>query len=372
MGTDAPKPFWQTLKWILSVSMVLTFFLEKISFGALSLSELGSVFPLVSFQDLGGFNGGIQAAKWHGISLHNDGGSLLSLRAESSLVVILQGVLLALNMLLIPMFIFIAAYLTQKSTWTMINQSVLPAVITYSAFQGINTIPAFLAGNFSWNALLLFPLDGVWFILAVPFWRWGSLGIAYLKPSRFLKCLLFCLFLGIGFTAFYFALPYTGFALVVGYFSIFYLGQQISSALILRLRAIALFPFASFCCGVLLLFIAAMLFLPMNLSLMTISTLSPAVAILNYLLFMLFSILWGVIAIYAVRYLKVLAKVAPKALGIYLIHPIICTSILAILHRYSLELNLSGAVGLTIITVMISLLLASFMPFRWLLAPKFS
>lgn len=157
-----PKPFWQTLKLILSVLMVLLFYLEKISLTSISLHDpimQGSVIP---FSDITGY--------------------------------LLQGTLLGLNMVLIPMFIFIAAYLTQGSTIKEIYQSLLPAFITYCAFQLINTIPLLLEDRFSWQALLLFPLDGVWFILAVPVWQGLSFCLSAFSGNWLFKAGLFLLF----------------------------------------------------------------------------------------------------------------------------------------------------------------------------------
>lgn len=334
------KPFWQTLKWMLSVLMVLLFFLEKISL---------STTPLYEFQ-VGGFE----------VPLTEIMGSFL------------EGSLLGLNIVLIPMFIFIAAYLTQDQGLKEIRQSLLPAVITYSAFQLINTIPLLFAGHFSWEALLLFPLDGVWFILAVPVWQWLSLCLLPFKRHIILKGALFLLLLYSGYWAFYNLLPVTGFALVIGYFPIFYLGRQVSAQQITTWRAMPWGYFLGVLLVTLLLFVGSYSLLPMSRSLMNIPKLPSTIAILNYLLFMLFSILLGMILIYLIRYLKLLENIAPKALGIYLIHPIICTGLLAILHYYGITIDFLLAGVLTLITVTIALGLASIWPFKWLLSPKFS
>lgn len=345
IASSEPKPFWQTLKWMLSVLMVLLFFLDKIPLSAIS----GNLSAMHESTILG-----------------------VTISFSEIEVSLLRGILLGLNMVLIPMFIFIAAYLSQGSTIKEINHGVLPAFITYSAFQLINTIPILLKGHFSWEALLLFPLDGVWFILAVPFWQWFSLWLSHFNFHWSFKGILFLLFLGSGFWAFYRGFPYIGFALVIGYYPIFYIGRQVSQAQIKSWRAIPWYYFLIFLVAVLALFMGSFLRLPMSESLIKISGISATIALLNYLLFMLFSILLGMIAIYLIRYLKVLEKIAPKALGIYLIHPIICTGLLAILHSYGITINLLLALGLTGIAVIISLLLASIMPFKWLLAPKFS
>ncbi|UNM95399.1 hypothetical protein MMG00_09185 [Ignatzschineria rhizosphaerae] len=345
IASSEPKPFWQTLKWMLSVLMVLLFFLDKIPLSAIS----GNLSAMHESTILG-----------------------VTISFSEIEVSLLRGILLGLNMVLIPMFIFIAAYLSQGSTIKEINHGVLPAFITYSAFQLLNTIPLLLEGHFSWLAFFLSPLDGVWFILAVPFWQWFSLWLSGFNLGSIAKVLLFLGFLAIGFLAFYKALPYTGFALVIGYYPIFYLGRQVSHHLIARWRGVSWVVFIGFLLAVLALFMGSFLRLPMSESLIKTSGISATIALLNYLLFMLFSILLGMIAIYLIRYLKVLEKIAPKALGIYLIHPIICTGLLAILHSYGITINLLLALGLTGIAVIISLLLASIMPFKWLLAPKFS
>lgn len=317
MMVDAPKPFWQTLRFILSNLIVLAYFLVRV--------------------------------------------------VPENLVI--NGIVFTLDTFLIPMFVFIAAYLTQDISLKEIKKAIVPAIITCSAFQLINTVPLIIAGKFSLERFFSEPLDGVWFIIAVPLWQGFSKMHAELRHHPIITMLFFSV---ISFFAFYYGLPYSGLFSIVAYFPIFFLGRRVSHQTIRAWRGVPAY-------WSLLLLALALAFAywgfihyPHPLSFRSLSHLPLQDAIFYYLLFMSLLGMLGMVIIYFIRYLPFLDSVAPKALGVYLIHPIICVIILIALERSQILLTLPVALFLTLVTIVIAVGLASIFPFNWLLAPKIS
>ncbi len=315
VSENRSKPFWQTLRFILSSLMVLTFYLENLM------------------------------TKGEGVS----------------------GVLFAFNTTLIPMFVFIAGILSQGMDRKAIYQAFLPAIITCTAFQLINTIPVIIRGDFSWGNFFRFPLDGVWFILATPIWQWVSSKHAEIIGHPFIT---FLILLIIGFIGLYWLQPYTSFALILGYFPVFFVGHHLTAAQIQTWRAKnPLLPMMIF---VIAIGITIIVFtqLPLEQDLMALYNTSLLNAGATYLIFMLLNALYGAFAVYFVRYIDFFGTIAPRSLGIYLIHPILCVIALYFLQQNALVLNLPTAFFLTFLTILTAAGLASIPPFNWLLAPK--
>lgn len=314
---DAPKPFWQTLRFILSNLIVLSYFLVRVT-------------------------------------------------PESR---ILDGVVFTLDTFLIPMFVFIAAYLTQDISLKEIKKAVIPAIITCSGFQLINTIPAIIAGEFSLLKFFIEPLDGVWFIIAVPLWQGFSKMHAELRHHPVITMIIFSI---IGFTAFFYGLPYSGLFSIVAYFPIFFLGRRITHEAIHRWRSAPIYlPLLLLAIGLASAYFGFIHY-PHPLSFRTLYRLPLQEAIIYYLLFMSLLGMFGMVIIYGIRYLAFLESVAPKALGVYLIHPIICVIVLTALAHSQIALTLPVALFLTLVTIVVAVGLASIFPFNWLLAPKIS
>ncbi len=313
--TDTPKPFWQTLRFMLSSLMVLTYYLDS-----LWLPSTG-----------------------------------------------VEGLIIAFNTTLIPMFVFISGYLAKDITKAEIRHAVIPAIITCYGFQIIDTIPLIVRDEFSWLNFFIMPLDGVWFILAVPVWQWLGVTHAELRHHPLISFLIVFV---IGFAGLYWLQPYTGFALTLGYFPIFFLGLHIPAATITRWRRQSWLIFAILLLGTILLFLWCYLYLPLARDFMTLWQSQLDEAILTYMVFTLFNLLFGALSLYLIRYSHLLKNIAPKSLGVYLIHPILCVIILTLLERTGLRLDLPMAILFTLITITIAVGLASIYPFKWLLAPK--
>lgn len=313
--TDTPKPFWQTLRFMLSSLMVLTYYLDR-----LLVPSAG-----------------------------------------------VEGLMIAFNTTLIPMFVFISGYLSRDITKADIRRSVIPAIITCYGFQMIDTIPLILRGEFSWVNFFIMPLDGVWFILAVPVWQWVSVMNIELRHHPLIS---FLILFAIGFVGLYWLQPYTGFALTLGYFPIFFLGRRIPVETIIRWRNQSWMVFTVFLLGTVLLFLWCYHYLPLAPDFMMLWQWQIDEALLTYCVFTLFNLLFGALSLYLIRYSHLLKDIAPKSLGVYLIHPILCIIILTLLERTGLRLDLPMAILFTLITITIAVGLASIYPFKWLLAPK--
>ena len=312
-----PKPFWQTLRFILSNLIVIAYYLGQI-------------------------------------------------KPEMEMV---NGILFAMNTVMIPMFVFIAAYLTQDIKTSDINRAILPAIITCTAFQLINTVPIIIRGEFSLLDFFIKPLDGVWFIIAVPLWQWFSKMHAQLRHHPVITMLIF---LVIGFFAFYYWYPYSGLFEIVAYFPIFFLGRRMTHRMIQAWRATSvIYPLILFV-SVVVVTTVGFHYLPESMAFTKLYTLPIELAAIYYGVILYLCGVLGMVIIYFIRYLSILDSVAPKALGVYLIHPIVCVIILYLLGRTGLVLDIPMALFLAVITIMISVGLAFIFPFNWLLAPKIS
>lgn len=67
------------------------------------------------------------------------------------------------DLTLIPMFVFIVAFVTKNTTWKSLRLSLLSPLIIYVTFQTIDAIPLYFSGELSLKTYLLEPQNGVWF-----------------------------------------------------------------------------------------------------------------------------------------------------------------------------------------------------------------
>lgn len=91
--------------------------------------------------------------------------------------------------------------------------------------------------------------------------------------------------------------------------------------------------------------------------------------LLNYILSFVLSLLLGVAILYFSLSSNKLESIGKNALGIYLIHPIICFIILSLLKYLNIQLNITLVILLTLITITISLLLSKIPFVHWFLVP---
>lgn len=75
------------------------------------------------------------------------------------------------NLTLIPMFVFIVAFVTKNITWKSLKLSLLSSIIIYLTFQTVDAIPLYFSGELSLNTYIFEPQNGVWFFLATPVWQ---------------------------------------------------------------------------------------------------------------------------------------------------------------------------------------------------------
>ncbi|WP_066745780.1 acyltransferase family protein, partial [Proteus myxofaciens] len=269
------------------------------------------------------------------------------------------------NLTLIPMFVFISAYTTKTITWREWRSHLLSAIIIYVTFQTIDMIPFYFSGKLSFSLYFLTPQNGVWFFLAVPIWQ----AIFLLLPRLCLKnqfnlFILLIFSLCISFLCFTLFSLKSGFWSIIHYFPFFIVAYFLNDKVILCLRK-----------GNILILSIIILFTVITLHFQygefsifkEISIINNK--LLNYILSFVLSLLLGLAILYFSLSSNKLESIGKNALGIYLIHPIICFIILSLLKYLNIQLNITLVILLTLITITISLLLSKIPFVHWFLVP---
>ncbi|HDT2998370.1 TPA: acetyltransferase, partial [Proteus mirabilis] len=96
------------------------------------------------------------------------------------------------------------------------------------------------------------------------------------------------------------------------------------------------------------------------------------VELIIYIISLLISFILGAGIIYFAPTAQNYASLANNALGVYLIHPIICFILLQGISFFHLSLTLPMVFALTVITISLALLLASIKLIHWFISPTFN
>ena len=274
----------------------------------------------------------------------------------------------AFNLTLIPMFVFIVAFVTKNTTWQTWRYSLIPALIIYLTFQTIDAIPLYYSNQLNLSIYLFFPQNGVWFFLATPVWQAIFLLLPlWVKRNKvFLVIMLVCT-LSVADYVKDSITEISGFFSVIYFFPFFVLAYFISPNMIALWRQK---PFTRVLALTLLTvgflyyqneanaFIGTLVGHSLFFSRFTTSVVSFIIGIFS-----------GAIIIYLASASDKYEKITNNALGIYLIHPIICFALLEILKFFNIPLNFSLVTALALFTVLLALWLASNKIIHWFINP---
>lgn len=318
LSTDEIKqPYWPTLKLILSSLIVFSFYLKQSQIHDFSL--LINVFDLT----------------------------------------------------LIPMFVFIVAFISKKGTWESWRNNLLAALVIYGTFQTIDMIPLYYSGQFDLNTYLIFPQNGVWFFLATPIWQAFFLLLpSYIKNNKLILLSLLFVSVLLSYITKGYETKLSTFFAIVQYFPFFIIAYLVDQ------RAIAKFKGKSPLVIILLILLSLyILYYYSYVNSFFIKKLELNILIVNLITYII-SLLVGVILsagiISVAPTTPKYASIANNALGIYLIHPIICFILLQGIVFFHLSLTFPMVLALTVITISLSLLLASIKMIHWFISPTFN
>lgn len=270
-----------------------------------------------------------------------------------------------LNLSLIPMFVFIASYTTKSIDWKSWRLHFISSVIIYVTFQTIDAIPLYAKGELDWYVYLFYPQNGVWFFLAIPIWQ----AIFLFLPSSIKNNYIYLFFILIGILIFsswlkeVFSIT-SGFIGIIDYFPFFIIAYFFNGKKVLGLRQRHVFPISL---GVIAIIIS-IYFKPYLQKIILDNAILNTDYFKNILSFVM-SVILGVGIVYFSLSTKKIDNIAKNALGIYLIHPIICFILLRMLSKLNVETNILIVIGLSLLTITISLLLAKNKFIHWFLDP---
>ncbi|MBG5949643.1 acetyltransferase [Proteus terrae] len=318
LSTDEIKqPYWPTLKLILSSLIVFSFYLKQSQIHDFSL--LINVFDLT----------------------------------------------------LIPMFVFIVAFISKKGTWESWRNNLLAALVIYGTFQTIDMIPLYYSGQFDLNTYLIFPQNGVWFFLATPIWQAFFLLLpSYIKNNKLILLSLLFVSVLLSYITKGYETKLSTFFAIVQYFPFFIIAYLVDQ------RAIAKFKGKSPLVIILLILLSLyILYYYSYVNSFFIKKLELNILIVNlitYIISLLVGVILSVGIISVAPTTPKYASIANNALGIYLIHPIICFILLQGIVFFHLSLTFPMVLALTVITISLSLLLASIKMIHWFISPTFN
>ncbi|MDR2989567.1 MAG: hypothetical protein LBU59_03670 [Providencia alcalifaciens] len=270
---------------------------------------------------------------------------------------------------LIPMFVFIAAYLSKGILWQGWRAHLIPPLIIYFTFQTIDAIPLYFTNRLSVEEYLLFPQNGVWFFLAVPIWQ----AVFLLLPS-FIKnnvggvTVTLLLSIIIAFFSKIYLSDVTGFSAIIQYFPFFVMAYFCDDKKIVWLRKNVFFIVSA-----VIALVVIYIYTPVDIESELIKILGGNQ--LAYRFFEhVFTFLMGVLISIAVMCIALsterFVKTANNALGVYLIHPIICFLLLTGLSSFHIEAGLPLLILLTLFTITLALFLAKNSTIHWFLNPE--
>ncbi|OAT48002.1 acetyltransferase [Providencia heimbachae] len=272
------------------------------------------------------------------------------------------------DLTLIPMFVFIVAFITKNTTWKSWRNHLIPPLIIYFTFQTIDAIPLYFSGQLDLNTYLLFPQHGVWFFLATPIWQAIFLLFpSYIKNSKFCLFIILTLSLLIAYLTKDYSAKISTFFAIIHYFPFFIMAYFINEKNIFSLRKSSLFIILC----IFILTISA-LYYQTKISDFITSIDNENIFISQFFIYIfsfLIGISLGLIIIYFALSTDKYAKTSNNALGIYLIHPIICFILLQSLKFFDIQITLPLVIILTLSTIAITLLLASNSIIHWFIDP---
>lgn len=272
------------------------------------------------------------------------------------------------NLTLIPMFVFIVAFITKSTTWASWRNNVIPPLIIYFTFQSVDAIPLYFSDDLSLQKYILFPQNGVWFFLATPVWQAIFLLLPnQLKNNKTPLLLILAVSLVISFLTHDYQEKISGFFAIVYYFPFFVLAYLVNENFIssLREKRISIILFITILAIFALYYQFDIIEFIANNTVWNSSLYEFTIYLFNFLV----SILLSATIIYFSLSTNKYAKVSNNALGIYLIHPIICFILLHGLKLLDIQTSFLMAILLTLLTVTITLLLASNPVIHWFISP---
>ncbi|ODQ04792.1 MULTISPECIES: acetyltransferase [Enterobacterales] len=273
------------------------------------------------------------------------------------------------NLTLIPMFVFIVAFVTKNTTWKSLKLSLLPSFIIYLTFQTVDAIPLYFSDQLSLKLYILEPQNGVWFFLAIPVWQAFFL---LLPPKlKFNNLILFFILIAsliLSYLTNNHLMNLSKFFSIIIYFPFFIMAYFINNEKISLLRK------KSFLMILITTTLAiSVLYHEESINRVIINFTNATFLssfFVIYILKFFISIVLGSSIIYFALSTDKYAKVSNNALGIYLIHPIICFIFLQTLTYFHVEYSLLVIILLTLSTISICLLLTLNSTIRWFIEPK--
>ncbi|WP_368872176.1 acetyltransferase [Proteus terrae] len=275
------------------------------------------------------------------------------------------------DLTLIPMFVFIVAFISKKGTWESWRNNLLAALVIYGTFQTIDMIPLYYSGQFDLNTYLIFPQNGVWFFLATPIWQAFFLLLpSYIKNNKLILLSLLFVSVLLSYLTKGYENKLSTFFAIVQYFPFFIIAYLVDQ------RTIAKFKGKPLLVIVLLSLLSLyILYYYSYVNSFFIKKLELNILIVNLITYII-SLLIGVILSAGIISVAPTtpkhASIANNALGIYLIHPIICFILLQGIVFFHLSLTFPMVLALTVITISLSLLLASIKTIHWFISPTFN
>lgn len=270
---------------------------------------------------------------------------------------------------LIPMFVFIAAYLSKGISWQSWRSHLLPPLIIYFTFQTIDAIPLYFTNRLTIEEYLLFPQNGVWFFLAVPIWQ-----AVFLLLPPFIKnnvggvFLVLLLSIIIAFLAKVYLSDITSFSSIVQFFPFFVMAYFCDDEKVSWLR-----KYAFFIVFLMIVLVAIYIYFQMEIKSELTRLLGDNLLTLHFFMYV-FAFLMGVLISVVIICISLsterFVKIANNALGVYLIHPIICFLLLTGLSAFHIETDLPLLILLTLFTITLALYLAKNSTIHWFLNPE--
>lgn len=314
---EIKQPYWPTLKLILSSLIVFSFYLKK--------SQLHDFSLLIDVFDL----------------------------------------------TLIPMFVFIIAFISKKGTWESWRNNLLASLVIYGTFQTIDMIPLYYSGQFDLNTYLIFPQNGVWFFLATPIWQAFFLLLpSYIKNNKLILLSLLFVSVLLSYLTKGYETKLSTFFAIVQYFPFFIIAYLVDQRTIAKIKDKPLFVIV-----LLSLLSLYILYYSSDINSFIIKYLELNIFIENlitYIISLLISIILSAGIIYIAPTTPKYASLGNNALGVYLIHPIICFILLQGIMFSHLSLTFPMVLALTVITISLALLLASIKMIHWFISPTFN
>ncbi|WP_368936052.1 acetyltransferase [Proteus penneri] len=273
------------------------------------------------------------------------------------------------NLTLIPMFVFIVAFVTKNITWKSLKLSLLSSIIIYLTFQTVDAIPLYFSGELSLNTYIFEPQNGVWFFLATPVWQTFFLLLP--KKLKSNKLILFSILIAslvLSYLVKNYLINSSQFFSIIIYFPFFIMAYFINNENISSLRKK---PFLIIVITTTLAI--ATLYHEDSINSVIINFTKTdflSSFFVMYILKFLISVVLGSSIIYFALSTDKYARVSNNALGVYLIHPIICFIFLQILTYFHVEYTFLVIILLTLSTISLSLLLAFNSTIHWFIEPK--